>query len=386
MKVLFDSQAFDMQSHGGVSRYIAEITQHFPSEVTPMIGVLETDNVYLKQMGYPSCGNLYENFISKQYFPMKRMLYKAYYNIKYGHPGLWDHTPKINQLYSEHLIKQMEYDIFHATYFDGYFLKALEQRPFILTVHDMISELYPNYYEPTHSLVTGKKLLVPKAAHIIAVSQKTKEDLMRIMHVPEDKITVIYHGVDDTPYTPSAESLFDFEYILFVGERHFYKNFSLFVRDVIPVLKRHQELKVVCTGKPFNSDEQLLMKSHSVEDRFVQYFVKTNQEFMDLYHHAFAFVYPSAYEGFGMPILEAYKAGCPVMLNCASCFPEIAGDAAVYFTVEENFSDFEEQFETLYHLDSNERTHLIAKQQERLKRYSWQQSAEKHAAVYRRFC
>ena len=104
---------------------------------------------------------------------------------------------------------------------------------------------------------------------------------------------------------------------------------------------------------------------------------------MDLYHHAVAFVYPSAYEGFGIPILEAYKAGCPVMLNQTSCFPEIAGDAAVYFKINHEKSDFEEQFETLYHLDANERQRLLSKQRERLERYSWDKSAEQLAGIYR---
>jgi glycosyltransferase involved in cell wall biosynthesis len=105
---------------------------------------------------------------------------------------------------------------------------------------------------------------------------------------------------------------------------------------------------------------------------------------MDLYHYAVTFVYPSAYEGFGMPILEAYKADCPVMLNHASCFPEIAGDAAVYFHISDEASDFEEQFETLYHLNSRERQSLLEKQRERLKLYSWKKSAQEHAAVYQK--
>ena len=103
---------------------------------------------------------------------------------------------------------------------------------------------------------------------------------------------------------------------------------------------------------------------------------------MDLYHYALAFVYPSSYEGFGIPILEAYKADCPVMLNRSSCFPEIAGDAAVYFKMDDVGSDFEEQFETLYHLNSNERNQLLVKQRERLSLYSWEKSAQKLSEVY----
>ena len=106
---------------------------------------------------------------------------------------------------------------------------------------------------------------------------------------------------------------------------------------------------------------------------------------LDLYHYALAFIYPSSYEGFGLPILEAYKADCPVLLNNASCFPEIAGDAAIFFNMNEKENNFEEQFETFYYLNGSERNELIKKQKERLKRYSWDKSAKKSAEIYQRF-
>lgn len=120
-----------------------------------------------------------------------------------------------------------------------------------------------------------------------------------------------------------------------------------------------------------------------MEDRFIHEFIKTDQEMLDLYHYALAFVYPSSYEGFGLPILEAYKAECPVLLNHASCFPEIAKDAAVYFHMDEKRTDFEEQFETFYYLDGIEKKKLIEKQNERLKHFSWKKSALELANIYK---
>lgn len=115
----------------------------------------------------------------------------------------------------------------------------------------------------------------------------------------------------------------------------------------------------------------------------VHRFVQTRQELFDLYHYAITFVYPSKYEGFGIPILEAYKADCPVMLNRVSCFPEIAGDAAVFFDLNSEKSDFEEQFETLYRLTGDERGELIQRQRERMELYSWSKSAAQLADVYK---
>ncbi|MBT9636025.1 glycosyltransferase [Segatella copri] len=142
-------------------------------------------------------------------------------------------------------------------------------------------------------------------------------------------------------------------------------------------------MKVVCTGKPFNETEKSMFKSWEMEDRFIHEFIKTDQEMLDLYHYALAFVYPSSYEGFGLPILEAYKAECPVLLNHASCFPEIAEDAAVYFHMDEKRTDFEEQFETFYYLDGIEKKKLIEKQNERLKHFSWKKSALELANIYK---
>ena len=247
----------------------------------------------------------------------------------------------------------------------------------------MIPELYPQYYARDDIQIRQKNQVIPRATHIVAVSEQTKKDLVRMMHIPEEKVTVVYHGADSSPYIPSEKRAFDFEYILYVGERHFYKNFDVFAKDCIPILKRHKELKVVCTGKPFDYDEQAMLEGYVIADRFVYRFMETNQEFLDLYHNAVAFVYPSDYEGFGIPILEAWKADCPVMLNRASCFPEIAGDAAIYFQVKDGSSDFEEQFETLYHMDSNERSRFIDVQRSRLQRYSWESSAQKLAEVYK---
>ena len=128
-----------------------------------------------------------------------------------------------------------------------------------------------------------------------------------------------------------------------------------------------------------------MLKEYGMENRFKHIFVRNDQDMLDLYHYALAFIYPSSYEGFGLPILEAYKADCPVLLNNASCFPEIAGDAAIFFNMNEKENNFEEQFETFYYLNGSERNELIKKQKERLKRYSWDKSAKKSAEIYQRF-
>lgn len=386
INILYDYQAFEMQTHGGVSRCFAELYQRLPKEITAQIGVVEINNIYLQLLGFRKPGSLYNSFIKKGHFWGKDVLFKLYYNFYYHNYSQWDHWPQHNKNYSIKLLEQQAFDIFHPTFFDDYFLKHLGKKPFVITVHDMIPELFPQYYPRDNFQIVKKKILLPKATHIIAVSETTKKDIIRLTDIPEEKITVIYHGASTRPYTESAQSLFDFPYILYVGDRDLYKNFGLFCRDCLPILKKYRELNIVCTGKPFTPQEMEYFQEKGVENRFVHIFVTTNQMMFDLYHKAEVFVYPSAYEGFGIPILEAYKAGCLVMLNKASCFPEIAGNAATYFHMDEKSSDFADMFEQLYNLPDSDKKLLLQQQAERLKLFSWQNSAKQLAKVYEEIC
>lgn len=379
MRVLYDPQAFDMQTHGGVSRCFAELYKHMPAFVYAQIFVKETDNVYLRELGFPASGNLYKDFLCAKDSKLKHILFKLTYNLKYGDFSRWDKRPLINRNEAKSVIKKGDYDIFHPTFFDDYFLRLIGKKPFVITVHDMIPEIF----SIDKSQAQQKLAVIPKASHLIAVSEQTKKDLVRIMNVPEEKVSVVYHGADEEPYIPSPNAPLAEEYILYVGSRYVYKNFTAFCKSCVGILKRHPQLKIVCTGVPFSPEEIQFFESLGIKERMVHKFVQTSQELLDLYHYAFTFVYPSLYEGFGIPILEAYKADCPVMLNRASCFPEIAGDAAVFFDLNSEKSDFEEQFETLYRLTGDERGELIQRQRERMKLYSWSKSAAQLADVYK---
>ncbi len=384
MKVLYDYQAFDMQDHGGVSRCFAELYSHRPETLEAEIAVKETDNVYLQALGFPKRGDTYREFMNLEDSKLKHLLFKLSYNIKYSQFSRLDRNPKLNICESVYRLKKGDYDVFHPTFFDGYFLDYIGNRPFVVTIHDMIPELFPNYFPKDDIQILQKKAVIPKATHFIAVSEQTKKDFIAITGTPEDKVSVVYHGADEEPYVPSENVAYDYEYILYIGTRYHYKNFAAFCRDCLPILKRHPDLKVICTGVPFKHEELYFFDAFGVRDRFVHRFADTQQELMDLYHNAVAFVYPSQYEGFGIPILEAYKADCPVLLNDNGCFREIAGDAAVFFRMNGTDSDFEETFETFYHLDSNEKTAMLKKQRRRLKDFSWNQSAQTLKDVYQK--
>lgn len=376
MKILFDHQAFEMQTHGGVSRCFWELYRNLPSGVDGRISIIESDNAYLNIEGVKSLNYTYEHFLTKSNWKGKARLFLYYQRM---HGNNFVHVNKNNSI---KLLKEGDFDIFHPTYFDDYFLDYLNGKPFVLTIHDMIPELYPQYFDRNDLQVRMKQKLAPLASAIIAVSETTKKDILRFLDVPEEKIHVIYHGANIIA-SSIDKPLFDFPYLLYVGERHFYKRFNEWLREVAVFLNRHKDVKVVCTGRPFSDEETCIMDSLNVRDSFIHYFVENDAQFYSLYHNSIAFVYTSEYEGFGIPILEAYQAGCPVMLNKASCFPEVAGDAAIYFTIMPEGSDFAEKMEMIYRLTPDAKESLLKKQRERLKLYSWTKAAEQLTKVYR---
>lgn len=379
MDVLFDYQAFEMQTMGGISRMFAELLMHLGDQgISCTLGVRESDNVYLRKSGLlpklkPAGYRNKKWFGHEQYFHGEDRLKRFIFNtIGYSM------TP--NPDYCIEMLKKQSFDVFHPTFFNPYFLDYLGKKPFVLTIHDMIPELYPQCFDKDDMQVIGKRILAPKASAIIAVSEKTKEDIIRILHIPDEKVHVIYHGCS---FNKPAELRrpYDFPYLLYVGDRNIYKDFTHFVQSAASTLCKHDGLKLVCTGRPFTAMELSLFASLGIQDRVVHHWVEDDDEFFSLYHYAECFVFPSEYEGFGIPILEAYAADCPVLLNNVSCFPEIAGDAAVYFSFGLP-GDLEAKLEYMLSMQSGERESLIQKQRDRLSLYSWEKSARQLAVVY----
>ena len=378
MRILYDHQAFAIQSHGGVSRCFAELYKNLPKGIDAKISLKESDNVYIKEMNLekicPKRDGI-NHFICRRPFPGKWHLYKWYNKI-------WRNNEQedANLIHSIEELEKGEFDIFHPTFYNDYFLPYLKGKPFVLTIHDMIPELYPHLFCSDDIQVVMKQKLALKAKAIIAVSENTKQDIIRLLNIPEGKIHVVYHG-SSLSKPQKTHSLYKYPYLLYVGDRYGYKNFIPFVKQVTPLLKQHKGLHVICTGKPFKKEEKRLFKELGASKYFINNWARTDTELYSLYHHAECFIYPSDYEGFGIPILEAYQANCPVLLNRASCFPEIAKDAALYFNINSK-NNLAECLEKILSMNKYEKEALLSKQRARLADFSWEKSAEKIAEIY----
>lgn len=364
MRIIYDHQIFGLQEFGGISRYFFELASRIPE-----LGAHEcrfpfpfSNNSYLGQPGP---------------FQKPRFLHRQKW-IR----GRTRMLRAINRIAMMRAVSRADFDLFHPSFFDPWFLGRLRVRPFVLTVFDMIHEIFPQYYPSGDPTAANKALLIRRAPAIIAISHRTKADILRFHDVDERKIRVI-HLADsfEGKATPRAVIGLPGRYLLFVGSRIRYKNFAPMVRALAPILSGDPSLFLICAGGgAFEPGEQSLFQSAGVEARISQISVG-DEELAFLYSHAQALVYPSLYEGFGIPILEAFRMGCPVVLAGASCGPEIAGDAAISF---EPGSPVELQVAVKRILEDGElRRVLVEKGRSRILQFSWDKTARETLEVYR---
>lgn len=307
MKVLFDHQIFSMQTYGGISRYFANLYNELPnSQINTQLGVFYSDNYYIKNL-----------------LPGRTLLSDAILK-KDARRYKW------NKWYSRYLLERNDFDVFHPTYYHSYFLKSIK-KPFVLTVHDMIHEIYPEIFvnDPYKDY---KAQVINKADHIIAISESTKSDILKFCAIPDEKITVVHHGYHLTQNLTQGTSASEVEgpFILFVGEREGYKNFKGLLEAVGGFLVE-SNVKLFCAGGSSFSGEELNLINRLKLQNHVTQFSVTDSRLKELYNTAVMLVFPSLYEGFGLPILEAFENNCPVVMSNTSCFAEVGGNAAVYF-------------------------------------------------------
>lgn len=362
MKVLFDHQIFGRQVYGGISRYFYELLQQFWAA-----NILELE-ISIK---YAKC--VYLQTI-KGCCPWLRSTH--------GWDTYFSKIKKINARLTQKRLKAGDYDVFHPTYYDPYFRDTLGDKPFVITVHDLTHEVFQDDYVIENRVIEQKQQLIHAAAHIIAVSQNTKKDLQRFYHIPSDKISVIYEAcsLDQVTATPPIEAIPE-TYLLFVGARRKYKNFNTFLSSMPPLLRQLPSLHIVCVGgRPFTEEEQNLFASHQIADQ-VRWLSPSDGQMVWLYQHAQALVYPSLYEGFGLPILEAFSCDCPTIVSNVSSLPEVAGDAALYIDPTST-SSIQEQVSRLLENPSlrQEAIHAGRKQ---LQQFTWAKTARETEAVYR---
>ena len=356
--VIYDYQIFALQKYGGISRYYKQLLDAYKQfeNVETILPLVRSKNYYVSDVCKPN-------------ITIRRKT---------------DTILNCAAFCCAYLKNKNSIRIIHPTYYYPQYLRMIptkwrKKSKIIITVHDLICELFYPDMEP----LDKRKSTILSADGIIAISESTKNDLLRVYpELDPQKITVIYHGVNPDTFQYKKEVEINRPYILFVGQRTTYKNGERYMRAIGCVGKKNHELSFVFAGgNPFSESEKSILREEGIYERCRQINV-SDEELYYLYSNAICFVFPSLYEGFGIPILEAFSCQCPVVLSNSSCFPEIAQDAALYFDGE-SIEDMSRQISSIIN-DVNARNALIEKGNKRIKLFSVEKTAKETLLFYQR--
>jgi len=237
-------------------------------------------------------------------------------------------------------VAKKKYDVLFITsdLFETGFLKYLGLKPFVMTVHDTMIGVNGNglFLDPNNQQGMRMGFLAHQSKQVISVSNHTTQDLTSRFMIDPNKINTIYHS-NFLPEKSKALEHLPEQYVLFVGNRNGRKNFLGWIKAVGPYLKSQAGLKVVVTGE-LTEYEQFFLDILEIKERVISMVDVTDAQLNFLYRKALCLIYPSLYEGFGLPVLEAMANGCPVITTNRSSLPEVAGEAALYIDPESDES------------------------------------------------
>lgn len=259
--------------------------------------------------------------------------------------------------------------------------------PFIVTVHDLVRSCFSF----TKETITERILLkldirgIKRASHIIAVSHSTKNDLIKYLKIPDNRISVVYNGVDHNIFKPYDVKLFDKPYILYVGSERPRKNLDRLFEAFAKLKGEFPELKLVKIGAPgrsekYRRDVMRHLDGLGISQDIIFIDHVTELELAHYYSSAALLAYPSLYEGFGLPPLEAMACGCPVVTSNTSSLPEVVGEAGIMVDPHDINSLARAMRRVL--TDARLRDDMIRKGLEQAKKFSWEEAARETMKVY----
>jgi glycosyltransferase involved in cell wall biosynthesis len=362
LKILLDPQIFVNQKIGGVSRQFVETWQYLNTypDVEICSPLAFSENYHLQESSV------------RLRTPLRILQHRKFK----GMDKIRELLNHVTLYRTKKLLSSNKFDVFLPTYYDPYFLGSLQGTPLILSVFDMIHEQFPQYFPKDFTTVPNKKVLLHKATRIIVHSNQTKNDVLKFypdLDTSKFDLVPLASSVVWRDELTKAEPIIPYAYLLFVGTRDKYKNFTFFLRAVKSILLKRR-LHLVCAGGGAFSDGELSFISELGLTGLIIQKTVSDKELPLLYRHALAFIFPSEYEGFGMPILEAMACSCPVILANNGVFKEIGTDAALYFDLN-NAEMLENCIESML-TDDILRNRLIKDGLKREKEFSWKLTAK----------
>jgi glycosyltransferase involved in cell wall biosynthesis len=371
MKVYLDGIIYSLQKNGGVTRYTDELADK----------IVALGNKVTFFM-HPSILNEPPKKEGIDFIQIKSPLNTRSKIIKYL-------TYPIDKFLTSKYFKthQIDKGIFHTSYFSYYKDMKIPQ---IVTVHDLIHEKFPEHfnYITNKIFLHQKRKAIVSASAIICVSQQTSKDLCELYNVDLNKINVVHLGVDEVFNQKKPEEKASFTlskniskpYYLFVGKRSLYKNFDRLVKAFANWDKKNEFFIISIGGGKFTSKEMGLITSLGLKDDILIFDFVTEKDLILFYNCAKAFIFPSSYEGFGMPIIEAMACGTPVLASDIPVFREIGHDTITYFNPDSEIDITKALDSTLYEDLIKINTGI-----ELAKKFTWEKTASETINVYKKY-
>ena len=299
--------------------------------------------------------------------------------------------------------KNFKPDIIHYPFFDLFFhtLPLRKKATTVVTIHDTIPLVFPEQYKPGKRGLANlirQKLALKSVAAVITDSESSKKDIVHYFKYPADKIYVIPLASNpdlkaaDEKRIRSAKRRYKLpsKYLLYVGDINYNKNLPQLIKTLKFLPK---DIKLVLLGKNFTPQEipewqwiESQVALSNVEDRIIyldNVLGDASEDLSAIYSGALAYIQPSLYEGFGLPVLEAMQCKTPVISSANSSLLEIGGKA-VLFTEEETAEEFAKKVEEILNWTKKERTSFINKAYKWSQRFSWEKTAKKTAELYQK--
>jgi len=379
--VLVDGNEANVKSRVGVSVYTQKLLHEFKKYASNDVRFC----VYLRNA--PSLHMPKEN----QYFRYRvvwgpMFWLRVFLPIRLRYDEFWQNLRKVLKMQTIDL-----YAYFAPAHYAPHYLP--KRCKLITTVHDLAYIFFPNEFlkKDRYKLEKWTADSVLRSSKVIAVSEHTRKDILQVYGLNPDQVVTIHNG-----YTPQEKivdskqtllingvdyGLEPYHYFLYVGTLQPRKNISTLLYAFAMLYKEHNEYKLVIAGKKGWMYDEIFELTKKLKIDHVVHFVGfvSEKDKALLFNKALCLVFPSLYEGFGLPILEAFSAGCPVVSSNASCLPEIAGKAALYIDPK-NANDILDKLRTI-ESDFSLRHTLIEAGESQLSNFSWESCGKKTLEV-----
>jgi glycosyltransferase involved in cell wall biosynthesis len=363
MRILYDGFIYRIQRAGGINRYLANIIGGLPSDWTPVLTVRET-----RQYTFPA----HPKLVLKS-FP-------ALHLLRPKHFAEWG-----AKRFFAGIESQRGLDLIHSAYHFSLRenLPAKRRAPFLLTIHDMIPEVFRQEVDPDGCEAGIKRKAVATADAIICDSENTRRDFLERNRFSVDRTFVIPLASElSREMALGDEPVPERPYFIFTGARPIYKNFVRLALAFAQIAEKWPDVELCVIGAPFDMTERGLLDALKIQKRVRNLGHVPDKHLAKLYRCSLALVYPSMYEGFGIPPLEAMSCGTVVIAASVSSLPEVIGDAAIAIDPQSVDSIVEAMLK-VRDLEKNEREELIAKGMAQSARFNWNETVRRTIEVYK---